>query len=291
MKILQGGAPKCGNFWLYQILQETLKAAGHDASSFIQKQPVYQLAKHWDLNYPSQAGIDVIDITDLQTSYRISSIYRMPLLSMEEYLSQTSHVWTHSPVCKRSEEVFAHFDRKVYIIRDPRDRAISAARYYCSEYMLKYYPQPETDPAKFLEKNFESLMREWLWHVFDHLRFSRRNNIHIVFYEDLLTNFSEEYSALLEYLEIELPEEAKIKIEEAVSFEQLKQENPQHLRTGRSGYWREKLSQEQKHMADRIAGPLMEFLGYSEEKGGRPMFPGNCTDQDFEELKRKILQT
>jgi len=291
MKILQGGAPKCGNFWLYQILQETLKAAGHDASSFIQKQPIYQLAKHWDLNYPSQAGIDVIDITDLQTSYRISSIYRMPLLSMEEYLSQTSHVWTHSPVCKRSEEIFDQFDRKVYIIRDPRDRAISAARYYCSDYMLKYYPQPETDPQKFLDRNFESLMREWLWHVFDHLRLSRRNNIHIVFYEDLLTNFSEEYTALLEYLEIELPEEAKKNIEEAVSFEQLKQENPQHLRTGRSGYWREKLSQEQKNMAVRIAGPLMEFLGYSEEKGGRPMFPGNCTDRDFEELKRKILQT
>src|SRR5690606_35818966 len=207
MKILQGGAPKCGNFWLYQILQETLKAAGHDASSFIQKQPIYQLAKHWDLNYPSQAGIDVIDITDLQTSYRISSIYRMPLLSMEEYLSQTSHVWTHSPVCKRSEEIFDQFDRKVYIIRDPRDRAISAARYYCSDYMLKYYPQPETDPQKLLDRNFESLMREWLWHVFDHLRLSRRNNIHIVFYEDLLTNFSEEYTALLEYLEIELPEE------------------------------------------------------------------------------------
>lgn len=288
MKILQGGAPKCGNFWLYQILQETLKAAGHDASSFIRKQPVYQLAKHWDLNYPSQAGIDVIDITDLQTSYRISSIYRMPLLNMEKYLSQTSHVWTHSPVCKRSEEVFAHFDRKVYIIRDPRDRAISAARYYCSDYMLKYYPQPETDPQKFLDKNFEALMREWLWHVFDHLRLSRTNNIHIVFYEDLLTKFSEEYSALLEYLEIELPEEAKIKIEEAVSFEQLKQENPQHLRTGRSGYWREKLSQEQKHLAEKIAGPLMEFLGYSESREG-PLFKRDTTGKEFQELKQKLM--
>src|SRR5699024_12605041 len=53
------------------------------------QQPIYQLAKNWDLNYPEQAQIDMIDITDLQTSYRISSIYRMPIDNMKEYISKT----------------------------------------------------------------------------------------------------------------------------------------------------------------------------------------------------------
>src|SRR5690606_6747508 len=132
MKLLQGGAPKCGNFWLYQLLQQVLKAAGQSPSSFIRNQPIYQLAQGWDLNYPSQAGIDVLDITDLQCSYRISSIYRMPAEPLQAYVAQTDHVWTHSPICKRSEQVFRLFDKKLYIIRDPRDRALSASRYYTS---------------------------------------------------------------------------------------------------------------------------------------------------------------
>ena len=288
MKILQGGAPKCGNFWLYQILQETLKTSGLDSSSFIEKQPIYELAKAWDLNYPSQAKIDVIDITDLQTSYRISSIFRMPVISMNDYLAQTSHVWTHSPVCKRSEEVFKHFDKKLYIIRGPRDRAISASKYYCSDYMLKYYPQEEKDPQKFLEKNFEALMTEWVWHVFDHLRLSKSCNLHIVFYENLLNNFEAEFSSLLEYLEIHLTAEARSTIEKAVSFQQLKLENPKHLKTGRSGYWREKLSPEQQKTAETIAGPLLKFLGYSGEEEGKPAFSGDTTEEEFDELKHHL---
>ncbi|MEJ8800778.1 hypothetical protein [Pontibacter sp. H249] len=113
-------------------MQQLLDKTGADTTSFIQKQPIYTLAKEWDLNYPSQASIDVLDVTDLQYSYRISSIYRMPVVDIENYITQTNHVWTHSLICKRSDELFTLFNKKVYIVRDPRDRAISAAKYYTS---------------------------------------------------------------------------------------------------------------------------------------------------------------
>src|SRR5690554_1785514 len=164
MKILQSGVPKCGNFWLYQIIQKTLQRAGRPSFSYIEGHPIYELAKTWDLNFPDQAKIDVLEITDLQLSYRISSIFRMPIADFPEYLSKTNHVWTHSPVCKRSGDVFRQMDKIIYIIRDPRDRAISAARYYCSDYMLKYFPQEEGDLTQFLSKNFDRLMEEWVWH-------------------------------------------------------------------------------------------------------------------------------
>ena len=83
MHILQGGAPKCGNFWLYQIIQQVLARSGHDTTSFIQQQPIYALARDWDLNYPDQAKIDVLEITDLQFSYRISSIYPQVIRSRQ----------------------------------------------------------------------------------------------------------------------------------------------------------------------------------------------------------------
>ncbi|WP_162053234.1 sulfotransferase domain-containing protein [Pontibacter pamirensis] len=291
MKILQGGAPKCGNFWLYQIIQQILTRKGHDISNFIQQHPIYELASNWDLNYPSQASIDVLEITDLQYSYRISSIFRMPIDDIQSYLSLTNHVWTHSPICKRSGEILNLFDKKVYIIRDPRDRAISASKYYCSDYMLKYYPQEEKDPHRFLEKNFEKLMQEWVWHVFDHLRLSRRYNIHIAFYEGFLLDFQQELMRLLDYLEVELSQAKRDELQEAMSFATLKSKNPKHLKKGQSGYWMHQLTDEQVEKAEVIAGPLIRFLNYPEQKGQPITFSPEPDHQDFEQLKQDIISS
>ncbi|QCR21382.1 sulfotransferase domain-containing protein [Pontibacter sp. SGAir0037] len=289
MKILQGGAPKCGNFWLYQIIQQVLQQAGRDATSFIQTQPIYELAKTWNLNYPSQASIDVLDITDLQYSYRISSVFRMPIVDIKSYIAQTNHVWTHSPICKRSGELLHLFDKKIYIIRDPRDRALSAAKYYTSEYMLTYYPQEEKDPKRFLEKNFDQLLQEWVWHVYDHVRLSQSCNIHLVFYEQFLNHFQEELNRLLTYLELELSPVQKEAIQDAVSFTTLKSKNPKHLNKGQAGYWAQHLTEDQVAKADMIAGPLIRFLNYHPSPDETGAINPAVTHDDFEQLKQDIV--
>lgn len=291
MKILQGGVPKCGNFWLYQILQQIIGRTGGDTRSFIEQQAIYQLARNWDLNFPEQARIDVLEITDLQDRYRISSVYSMPIDNIAAYVAGTNHVWTHSPICKRSGEVLEQFNKKVYIIRDPRDRALSAARYYCSAYMLKYFPQEEKDPLVFLEKHFEALMHEWVWHVFDHLRLSRQYNIHICFFEGFLLNFQEELDRLLQYLGLDMPAEARKLLEEAVSFSTLKKENPKHLKKGQSGYWREKLSPEQIRIADQMARPLLAYLGYPLERDQPMQYAPEAPHQNFSALKQALLES
>lgn len=289
MKILQGGAPKCGNLWLYQIIQQVLERSGQPASSFIQRQPIYELAKAWELNYPSQASIDVLDITDLQYSYRISSIFRMPVESIKDYVAQTDHLWTHSPVCKRSGELFSLFDKKVYIVRDPRDRAISASKYYTSDYMLKYYPQEETDPKCYLEKHFDALLLEWVWHVYDHLRYSREHDIHIAFYEGFLLDFQQELGRLLDYLEVRLSEQEREELQQAMSFSTMKSKNPKHLKKGQSGYWMDQLTEKQAEQADIIAGPLIRFLGYPAYRGQSMTYRTEPPHQDFEALKQELI--
>ena len=291
MKILQGGVPKCGNFWLYQIIQQLLNRTGHDTKSFIEQQPIYQLAKSWDLNFPEQARIDVLEITDLQDSYRISSVFRMPIDNIAQYVAQTKHVWTHSPICKRSGEVLQQFDKKVYILRDPRDRALSAAKYYCSPYMLKYFPQEEKDPQRFLQKNFEQLMHEWVWHVYDHLRLSREHNIHITFYEGFLLDFQQELGRLLAYLELDLSQPEREALEEAVSFNTLKKKNPKHLKKGQSGYWMDQLSDEQLEIAQHMAGPLLRYLGYPLERNQPMSYNTQPPHHDFEQLKEALLES
>jgi len=289
MHILQGGAPKCGNFWLYQIIQEVLKRTGQPAESFIQRHPIYELAKTWDLNYPSQASIDVLEITDLQLSYRISSIFQMPIEDLQAYINNSNHIWTHSPICKRSAEVLNLFDKKVYIIRDPRDRAISAAKYYCSDYMLKYYPQEIRDPKKYLEVYFEALMHEWVWHVFDHLRLSQEHNIHVVLYEDFLLDFQKELDQLLTYLGVDLAQAQREEMQEAMSFSTMQRQNPKHLKKGQSGYWMDQLTEAQMQQANVMAGPLIRFLGYPSHKGEPMKYATEFPHQDFGRLKQEIL--
>ncbi|AHM58355.1 sulfotransferase [Flammeovirgaceae bacterium 311] len=289
MQILQGGVPKCGNFWLYQIIQQILERTGRSTTSFIEQQPIYTLAREWDLNFPEQARLDVLEITDLQLSYRISSIYRMPVEDIRSYIRQTTHVWTHSPICKRSGEVLELFDKKVYIIRDPRDRALSAAKYHCSPYMLKYYPQEEKDPQRFLEKNFERLMHEWVWHVWDHLRHSSSYNVHICFYENFLLHFQQELEKLLAYLVLELSQTERIALENAVSFSTLQKKNPRHLKKGASGYWMEALTDEQVEKTEIIAGPLLRHLGYPLERSTSETYRPEATETDFEQLKQEII--
>lgn len=288
MKILQSGAPKCGNFWLYQIIQKTLQRTGQTSLSHIEQHPIYPLAQTWDLNFPDQAKIDVLEITDLLLSYRISSIFKMPILDLSHYLSKTNHVWTHSPICKRSGELFRQMDKIVYIIRDPRDRAISAAKYYCSDYMLKYFPQEERDPSRFLYKNFDRLINEWVWHVWDHLRYSHQYQIHVTFYENWLDDFKGELRALMDYLGLRLPEEEKADLEKALSFETLKKTNPNHLRKGKAGDWLDVLTEEQVARAETLAGPLMDFLNYGLDQ---PSFDPASTDpQIFEDIKEQLIQ-
>lgn len=291
MKILQIGIPKSGNFWLYKIIDEILISSGQKQLHFIEQHPVYQLAKTWDLNYPEQAQIDVIDITDWQTSYRISSIFRMPADNFENYISKTNHVWTHSPICKRSEEVYSHFDKKIYIIRDPRDRAVSSSIYHCSPYMMKYFPQPEKDPGIYFQKNFETLIKNWVWHVFDHLRLQKELAVHLVFYEGLLCDFQKELNKLLEYLEIELQEKEKTRIEEKLSFRSLKKNNPKHLRKGTYGYWTSYFTQQQREKAAAIAGPLMDVLNYSNLSKDTFFLTPQTSSADYEDLREKLISS
>lgn len=291
MNILQIGPPKCGNFWLYQIIQNILQYTGRDTQSFIEKQPIYRFAKDWELNFPDQARIDVLEITDLQYKYRISSIYQMPIDNIQQYLNQTPHVWTHSPICKRSASLFELISKKIYIIRDPRDMAISASKYYCSPYMLKYFPQEEKDPKIFLEKNFESLIMEWVWHVFDHLKYQEIFNIHISFFEGFLLNFPSELKKLLDYLSIELEGSQKKKLEEAVHFLTLKKKNPKHLKSGRYGYWRQNLTASKIENAEIIAGPLLRYLQYPLDETNEIEIPSESPQKNFEKLKQELIQS
>jgi aryl sulfotransferase len=287
MRVLQAGLAKSGNFWLYKILQHCFREAGLPRESFIQKQPIHDVAQNWELSYEEQADIDVLDITDQGHFYRISSIFRHPVLDLEEYLEATTHVWTHSFLCDASWDVLPQFDKTIYIVRDPRDAALSHARFMLTPYMKTYYPNDVGSVDEYLETRLESKLERWVRHVGFYLAHAERLDIHVVFYERFLLDFRNQLDRLLDYLGLPLAEEQRKSIHEAVTFQAMKEKDPEHVRKGKAGKWRDQMTEAQKRRSAAVAGPLMDRIGYPLERGDgqiRPGVPDQITASDVENM-------
>ena len=149
MNILQISAPKTGSYWLNTILKEILEKKGIDLDSFIKDQPVYEELNQRELSFEGQAGVDMMDIEDPGCYYRVSSLFREPITDLQEYSKNTTLAWTHSTYCSKSSEVFSLFDKRICIVRDPRDRALSSAKFAFTPYMQEHYPTHYSSPHNF----------------------------------------------------------------------------------------------------------------------------------------------
>lgn len=272
MKLLQNGYPKSGNYWLYNILDQIYKQAGIKKRSFIKGHPIYPIAKTWNLSYPEQAEIDMIDVLYVGVFYRVSSAFKKKINDFADYAGQTSHVWSHSNYCERSAEVFSHFDKVLYIIRDPRDVLISTANFAFTTYMKNYYPTYHESPAIYLDQELETLVNHWSNHVLEYLDRFPFDNIYFIFYENLLVSFEHELENILKYLQIPLSKEQIKAIGEATNHKNMKSDSPNHVNNVKLYKWQQKLSTEQKdRVLDQIY-PVLELLNYpiNEEEQKKP---------------------
>jgi len=262
MAILQAGIAKSGNFWLYKIIQSVIRHSELEAKSFIKQHPIYSLARSWDLPTTDHADIDTLEINPFQCVTLIWPIFREPVDDIDSYINSCSHVWTHSHLSEYALTVLPKFDRIVYILRDPRDVAVSMSKFAFTPYYMKHCPHQYGNPEEYLADRLEALIRNWAQHVSNYLRFQKQLDVHVVFYERLLQSFDADFSALLRYLGITLSQDAISAITKEVGFETMKSENPDHVRKGRSGQWANVLTEEQNRQTIEIAGSLLEFLNY-----------------------------
>ncbi len=263
MNILQISPPKAGSFWLHTILVNIYKEKQLPMNSYIQQQPIFPELKHRKLSFKDQAAVDMLDIEEGGTYYRVSSIFREEIRSMAEYSTKATLAWTHSTYCRKTPEVFKHFDKKVLIVRDPRDRALSASRFAFTPYMQEHYPSNYASPDEYLVGEFDRLLEQWFWFYGNYLLHHEQLDLHFIFYEGLLKDFQHELNDLLNYLELSLNPEEKTEIEETVSFSNMKKKSPRHLQKGESRKWVNQLSKAQQKIAAEKVGFLMDLFGYS----------------------------
>jgi aryl sulfotransferase len=291
MKVLQVSPPKAGSFWLHTILKSIFKTKQLPLGSYIQQTPQFEHLKNRKLSFREQAGVDMIDIEEEGIYFRVSSIYREKISNMKEYSSKATLAWTHSTYCSKTPAIFRYFEKKVIIVRDPRDRALSAARFAFTPYMQKHYSNPYPSPEEFLEGEYERLLEQWVWFYGNYLLHHQELNLHFVFYERLLKDFQFELDELLTYLNVSLNSSEKAQVARAVSFSNMKEESPGHLQKGKSRKWVDQLSQEQQKKAAETAGFLMDIFNYplsASHNDTLPEYPKQFPEKDLLKKLEKI---
>lgn len=163
----------------------------------------------------------------------------------------------------------------VYIIRDPRDVAISAADHFgCSiDRMIEMMGDPLSETAPLPGTIIHELVSTWSNHVESWTQWNHPG-IFVVRYEDLLTDPVDQFGRIARHFGISTD---KARIKKAVEFSSFKQlqkleaeqgfiERSEHserfFRSGRSGGWREKLTSAQVAQVERDHAKQMKRFGY-----------------------------
>lgn len=284
MAILQSGVPKSGNYWLYTILKNIAKQADLEHKSFVQTHPVHEVAQTWDLSFSGQTDMDFLNIREKHCEFRISAVFQEKIVDIDDYINRCSLIWTHSAINAYALEVLPKFNKIIYIIRDPRDVAISYSKYCFTTHKLKHHPPHyEENPDCYLENRLDEMLRNWVRHVGGYLKYKNKLDIYPIFYERLLNSFDSELIGLVNYLGIELDQKNLNQIKSDVSFENMREQSPKHLRKGKSGQWRQVLTSAQKAKAEQIAGKMMDLLNYpiSEAEESLPNLPTNLNQSQL----------
>lgn len=251
-KIVISGYPKSGNTWVTRLVAELLHC------------PV---AGFWGEPNNNEVAIEG---TDRESTYECFK-------SHHQY-----HELMESPELDNY--------RLIYVIRDPRDIAISGSHYFSFpgrfktiERVLQYVPGGTklasiNNQSYRLNKMIEAVLYgnsevhhwtrvSWKNHLLPYLE----NEVFVVKYEDMLDNPQRECSRMLNYIGVERTDEEIIKIIEKQSFENAKKRFLEQgdlrryhfLRKAKKEQWRSALSKRQKSKFDATIGDLLNQLGYA----------------------------
>lgn len=261
MRILQLGMEKSGNFWVYQILQRIMEQAGIEQKRNIHLDPDFKWISKLAFSTKAQNEKDVLDIEDSGLFYRVSSVLKKPISDFSGFLGNVSHVWSHSSDCTLTPRVVDSFDKVFYVVRDPRDVALSLSEFVLTDYMKKYYPNPWASSDQYLKYNLFSIAARWNNHVVPYIG-RYRHEIYFLFYERLVQNFDLELDSILDFLGLALSSNAKKVIVNSTSATVMAKVDPQHVRDPAVYKWRNKFTARENYIIEAIAREGINCAGY-----------------------------
>lgn len=252
---------KSGSYFLWQTFDLLFKAAGCKRS-FVQRHPIQAMRNAWPDFSIDQFDIDQMLIQDEAAYWQVEMQHVEAIADVEAHIAQCSHVWTHSFLCERSWSVYPRFARVYCIVRDPRDALVSMAHFVQTPFMRRYHPHPATSPADYVAHELETFLADWVRHAGDHWRARRALDIRFLFYERMVADLPGTLRRIADDVALPLDDATLARVAAALRPDAMKKKNPQHVRQGTSGGFRELLTPPQQERALAICGPTMHALGY-----------------------------
>jgi aryl sulfotransferase len=274
--VLLTSYPKSGNTWFRAVLT-SVWSNGQEVD--INKLRVMNCAdrSHFD----RILGISSSDLTNLEISTLRPRVHETALRACSGDIFYKVHdAWLPTFPERKYEYPFPRplIKRVVYIVRDPRDVAVSLANHMGQSInaIISLMNSPAFNFAagmRTVRTQMPQLMSRWTDH-FESWVDRGEFDVHLVKYEDMLANPHEEFRKAFDYLGISVTDRVLSSAIGATRFEKLKNQEVEggfferpprskvFFRKGVAGGWSECLTGEQANQIVTDHGRLMRRLGY-----------------------------
>lgn len=265
--------PKSGNTWLRAVLAEIVGAPLH----LHQGLPFKVLATRY--YFDEFMGVSSSELTVGEIAHARAAYCRGLAAA-----SDLPRIWkVHDCFYPPRKDIEPPFPLEalaavVYIVRDPRDVAVSFANHFSKtiDEAIAGMEDKETHisrSASALKTQLPQYLSSWSSHVESWID-APGIDLHLMRYEDMVGNSEETFAAVLRFLRIEFTQERLAQALNACRFEVLQAreaeegfwESPQGVekffRRGKVGGWRDSLSENQAERIVAAHGRVMRRLGY-----------------------------
>lgn len=266
--------PKSGNTWMRAFLASLAK--GGDTPDINAELAAHVLARRGALD--AWIGVEASDLTPAE----IATI--RPYASRRAAAAGAGVVKVHDanlvPPGGREPPIPADaIDRVIYIVRDPRDVAVSSAHHFgkTAEAIVAEMNDPEFAIGRsqgHLNRNVDQYISTWSRHVESWLD-ADGLRVHRVRYEDMVAAPEPTFAAAARFLELEHSDEAIALAVQAVAFGKLAEQEARRgfverlagavspfFRRGKPGGWRIELAPPLAAQIEREHGVVMRRCGY-----------------------------
>ncbi|HCK64892.1 MAG TPA: hypothetical protein DHW49_01375 [Anaerolineae bacterium] len=232
--------PRAGSGWHYNLINDLMMSSGAADARVIREK--YKLQNI---------------LTEVNCNISVLSLRRMAMVSIPALLGNTFVIKAHSSPTTASRFLSSlGLLRVTYIYRDPRDAMLSAYD-YGQRALAKGRPNAF---SHLLE--FDDCVNFMMEYVYIWEKWMKEKNVLIARYEDLLTNYDEEFNRLVQFLNLDRTSlQVKERGEKYRPGAGDKQQGL-HFFKGKIGRFRESYTTEQqKIMAEKLANYLPK-MGY-----------------------------
>lgn len=240
MIVLSVGMPRAGSGWHYNLIHDLMKTTGcADARDIREKYKLQNI------------------LTEVNCNIGVLSARRLGMVTIPALMGNTFVIKAHSSPTLSSRLLSSlGLLRPIYIYRDPRDAMLSAYD-YGQRALAKGRPNAFSHLTDF-EKSLDFILE----YIFIWEKWTKEKNVLIARYEDLLTNFDEEFGRLVKFLNLDRSNLQVQEIGEKYRPGANDGQQGLHFFKGKIGRFQESYTTEQKQVLAEKLGRYLIQMGY-----------------------------